>query len=125
MKFPDWLFVFVGSGLGGVLRYTIGQIWKNPTDGSFPWSTFSINLLASGLAAWVLWRLPFPQGWETAGRLLLVTGFCGGFSTFSTFSVENVRLWQSGNGFTALLYSLGSLLAGIGLAAWFYTQKGG
>lgn len=125
MKFPDWLFVFAGSGIGGVLRYGISQLWKTPGDGSFPWSTFSINLLASALAGWFVWKLPLPPTWESSGRLLLVTGFCGGFSTFSTFSVENVRLWQSGNGFLALAYSLGSLLGGVGLAAWFYSSRVG
>jgi len=109
----NYLLVFIGGGLGSLLRYEISRQLPTPTGG-FPWATLLANLLAClvlglGLAAVAKSSLP-PQH-----RLLLLTGFCGGFSTFSTFSAEVVALWSDGHAGMALLYAAISLLTGCGV----------
>ena len=102
-----FLSVFVGGGLGSASRYLIG-LWLWPLQGRFPWATFAANGLACLLLG--LW-----MGWHQAGilseqrRLLLATGFCGGFSTFSTFTAESFQLWQNGQQVQAFVYILSSL----------------
>lgn len=102
-----FLLVFVGGGLGSVSRYLI-SIWLWPIQSRFPWATFVANALACLL-------LGYWMGLHHAGniseqrRLLLATGFCGGFSTFSTFTAESLRLWQSGQQAAAMLYVFISL----------------
>ena len=112
------LWVFLGGGLGAAARYGIARLL--PTSdlgaGGFPWATLLANLLACALLgvalAYVL-RGQLPR----SGELLLVTGFCGGFSTFSTFAAELLLLLQSGNPVSALLYLVVSLLVGVGTVA--------
>ena len=109
------LFVFLGGGLGALVRYAIAQ-WLPPVSlriGQFPWATLTANLLACtllgiGLALLARGHLPRPA------QLLLLTGFCGGFSTFSTFAAELLELLQGGHWPVAAAYLLTSLLMGIG-----------
>jgi len=109
----NWLLVFVGSGLGGMARYGISCLLPPVTleRGELPWATLLANVLACimlgggvGLAGKEL--LP------TSLQLLLLTGFCGGFSTFSTYALELVLLGEEGNAGVALLYICLSLLGG-------------
>ena len=96
-----FLWVFLGGGIGSVCRYTIG-IFAQPYAPRFPWATFIVN----GAACIVLGAL---LAWQAEGRLddryrlLLATGFCGGFSTYSTFTAENWQLMQDGQILIALL----------------------
>jgi fluoride exporter len=102
-----FLLVFVGGGLGSVTRYLIG-LWLWPIQGRFPWATFAANGLACLLLG--LWMGLHQSGSiSEQRRLLLATGFCGGFSTFSTFTAESFQLWQSGHQAHAFFYVLGSL----------------
>ena len=114
------LLVFLGSGLGGSLRYGVSMLLKTDTASvKFPLATFISNTLACLLAAWLISRL-FPQMIsEPAARLLLLTGFCGGFSTFSALSLESAALVRSGNWMMAALYVLLSLSAGLA-AFWIF-----
>jgi CrcB protein len=104
-----WVLIFVGGGAGSVLRYLCSQgLAKFPS--AFPWATFSVNVLGSfligALAAYYLKH----SSEEALGRLLLITGFCGGFTTFSTFSLELLQYLQKQQVALALLYGLSSLL---------------
>ncbi len=106
------LFVFLGGGIGSALRYIVGK-WVNTTDQLLPWSTFSVNIIGSLLIGLIL-------GWSLKSNtvsqntiLLLATGFCGGFTTFSAFAYENVSLLKSGELVTALLYIFSSIVLGI------------
>ena len=117
----DIFWVGIGGFIGSAARYllNIGLInWNWP----IPWPTLVINVSGSLLIG-ILMAISFRdnQYW----RLLLATGFCGGFTTFSTFSYENLRLWQEGQLLVALSYILLSLLGGLlGVAIGFYiTQR--
>ncbi len=110
----NFLVVGLGGGLGAVARYGIGLL---PWRGSFPVSTLLVNLLGAVV-------IGFLTGYAVRrrmdGRLLLFlkTGMCGGFTTFSTFSLESVQLIAAGNRGQAALYiflSLTSCLLGVWL----------
>lgn len=111
------LLVGLGSFLGGVCRYlstiSLGKIFA----GTFPIATFFVNIAGCfligtfyGLAANGNWLSP-------NARLFLTVGFCGGFTTFSTFSNEILQLFRNGNVLTAALYASASVFLGV-LAAW-------
>ena len=109
---PDWrLAVAVGLGgaLGSVARYLLGTLIQTRTTGTFPVATLIINVSGSLLLGFLM-----QFGLETRSvspemRLFLTTGFCGGYTTFSTFSYETVVLLQAGAYLRAGLYMLSSV----------------
>jgi len=107
--------VFIGGGIGATLRYYMSTLLRE--QGLMPskihWTTFFINLFASILLVFVMkWTAGKPQA-----QLLLATGICGGWSTFSTFSLETVILLQQGKWVEALSYVLLSVLVSV-LVVW-------
>ncbi len=112
------LLIGAGSFAGGVLRYLVSILMKNQSG--FPWSTFIVNI-AGCLAIGLLWgltsRLPTLSPSFT---LFLMTGFCGGFTTFSTFSKEGLTLLQTNNYILFTLYTIGSVVLGIAAVALGY-----
>lgn len=109
-----WLAVFLGGGAGSVLRYGMSHFFQRleMKDG-FPWATLTTNLLATAFLAWLIMRwevhLPGKEQW----RALLAIGFCGGFSTLSTFSYENFQLVRDGMVLFAALNILLSVAGGV------------
>ena len=103
--------VFLGGGLGSVCRYAVGRLFVLRCAVGFPWGTLAVNvvgcLLIGFLSVFLLRRD------ADSARLFLVTGFCGGFTTFSTFSNELCQLFRESACSMALLYALASLLGGI------------
>ncbi|MBY0504833.1 MAG: fluoride efflux transporter CrcB [Bryobacteraceae bacterium] len=101
----NYLAVAAGSAAGGVLRYALAGWLMRLAGGSFPWGTLAVNV-AGCLAIGVLAILfPVTDRW----RLFLLPGFCGGFTTFSAFSLEATDLWKSGAADKALIYVAASL----------------
>lgn len=104
-----FLLVFLGGGLGSVCRYGI-TLWLQPFVLRFPLATLIANALAC-LVLGFLTGLQLRSGLPAQHRLLLATGFCGGFSTFSTFTAETWQLAQNGQPAAALGNVLASLAA--------------
>ncbi len=114
------LLVGAGSFVGGALRYMISLLMKGTCGASFPWATLAVNF-AGCLLIGVVYAL-FSRYASTSHALclLLTTGFCGGFTTFSAFANEGVVMLQSGNTGVFFIYVLTSVVAGIALAALGY-----
>jgi CrcB protein len=110
------LLLAVGGSAGTVTRYVVSEFFKlREWVEHFPWHTFAINATGSlvlGFVA-VVCQTHNRPGW----LLLLGTGFCGGFTTFSTFSVEALALIEKDRPGAAAGYVLGSVIAGL-LGAW-------
>jgi len=104
------LLVFIGGGFGSALRYIIGK-YLNNSEG-FPWGTFVTNILGSLLIGVILGLAVKNNTLSSNQTLLLATGFCGGFTTFSTFAYENHELLKSGDFTSFAFYSIGSFVVG-------------
>lgn len=108
----DIVLIGIGSGLGGICRYLV-SLCMSHSHGSFPWGTFVVNVIGCLLIG-ILWGLASRfQNLAPAYSLLLMVGFCGGFTTFSTFSKEGLTLLQTNNYTLFALYTLGSVALGI------------
>lgn len=92
----NFLLVFIGGGLGSVMRYSLGR-WLSPYLFTFPFATLASNFLASFLLGFFIGFVEFKKDLAPTVSALILTGFCGGFSTFSTFSSESLNLYKSGN----------------------------
>ena len=118
------LLVFIGGGTGSVLRYVIGRWATSRYAGAFPWATLGVNILASaalGIIMAIYLKKPDTNYWML---LLLAAGFCGGLSTFSTFSYEGFGMLQKNEVATFALYTAISLVTCIGaIAAGYYAAK--
>ena len=106
------LLVFLGGGVGSVLRYLVG-LWIG--SAAFPWATFVVNAVGS-LAIGLCGGWAARCGWGEAMRLSLIVGLCGGFTTFSTFSKESLALVESGRWCAFTAYAIGSVVLGIAAA---------
>lgn len=111
----DFLWVFLGSGIGGMLRFLIGKYFNSSTNTSIPWGTLLANLLGCLLIGLLVGYFQKTQWISSQWSLLLVTGFCGGFTTFSSFAMENQRLLEQNQFFISLTYILLSIIIGISL----------
>ncbi len=105
------LLVALGAAVGAAARWLVDRSVQSRHTSVFPWGTFVVNVLGSLLLGVLL-------GARSAPDLVLVlgTGFCGGFTTFSTFSFETVVLAGEGRAAVARGYVLASLAAGLGAA---------
>ena len=105
--------VFLGGGLGSVIRFSLGK-WVNSLHNQpFPFGTFAVNIIACLTLGIIVGLADHRQLFSPNARLFWTVGFCGGFSTFSAFSNEALRLIQSGSILYALLYILLSIVLGI------------
>lgn len=107
------LAVGIGGGIGAILRYLVGAAFLQRFGPGFPWGTFVINVTGSffiGVIAQLALTRAF--GITPNVRLFAATGVLGGYTTFSTFSLDTVTLVEDGAAPVALLYAGGSVLAG-------------
>lgn len=120
-----WVYVAVGAALGGVARFGLAGFIQQRAGPSFPTGTMVVNV-SGALVLGFLVRLASQSASITPEmRLFLTTGFCGGYTTFSTFSYETTTLLQDGEYLTATSYvlisvlgSLAATLLGFAVAGW-------
>lgn len=110
------LVVAGGGAIGASLRYGVSLLMRAET-GTFPWHTFGVNVAGSFLLGLLVALLPSDAAAER-WRLFLGVGVLGGFTTFSTMSMETVALTQGGAGGMAAGYAIGSMAAGLVAAAF-------
>ncbi len=111
-----WLAVFLGGGLGSMARFGISRlVLMLELRSIFPWATLASNMLATAILAGLVLRMHGHLQGREALWAFLVIGFCGGFSTFSTFSQENFLLIRNGMLGYAAVNVLLSAAAGIAL----------
>ncbi len=106
-----YLAVAVGGAFGSVTRFWLTGVMVALTGPRFPWGTLLINILGSFIIGLVagLTLTPERLGWHPSVRILLMTGFCGGFTTFSAFSLQALELIQTGEMAMAFGYMMGSV----------------
>ena len=104
----NYLAVFIGGGLGSICRYGIARLLA-PWQFTFPYATLIANILSCIILGFMV-AFVAKNTMNDAWRLLIMVGFCGGFSTFSTFTNETYRLFETGNTVYALSNILFSLL---------------
>ncbi len=121
MTFSSLCWVGIGSMFGGMARYALMACINERTTASFPWGTFVVNVSGCLLMGLILGWFERSGSASPALRLFLAVGFCGGFTTFSTFVNDGIGLWTQPGSFMFLLYTAGSLLAGI-ITLWCGVQ---
>lgn len=115
---PGVVYVFLGAGLGGVLRYLLGHAATALLGSGFPWGTFAINVLGCVVMGVFARVIPLAEDGGQSLRLLLMTGVLGGFTTYSAFALDAATLWMRDDIAASLAYVGGTLvlcLAGVAL----------
>ena len=115
--FKQLLYVFVGGGIGSVLRYLISK-HLNSFESGIPYGTFLANIVGSLFIGIILGLAAKNNALTNNQTLFLATGFCGGFTTFSTFAYENHVFLKSGDFTTFAIYTIASFIIGF-LAVFF------
>lgn len=107
------LIIGLGGFFGTIGRYILTKIIQEQASGSFPWATLAVNLIGSFIIGVVFSIAEKNDILSNTWRNFLTIGFCGGFTTFSTFSLENYNLLATNQIGQALLYSAISVLSGV------------
>ena len=107
-----------GSFLGGIARYLTSRVVQNSFASAFPYGTMAVNLLGCLLIGLIFGVSERTNLINDEWRIFLTVGFCGGFTTFSTFANENMTLLRDGNFFYFALYT--GLSVFLGLVAVFF-----
>ena len=114
------LLVGIGGAAGSILRFLTYVATARFFTGIFPLGTFIANIAGCFLIGLLMGKFAGDQGHNLQMRFLLVTGFCGGYTTFSAFSYENIMLFNSNNSLLAIINIAASVFGGI-LAVWLGT----
>lgn len=105
-----FVIVFLGAGVGGAVRHGVNLIVAHLLGLGFPWATLSINIIGSLLIGILTEIFVMRTGLPQELRLFPTTGILGGFTTFSTFSLDAVGLWERGETSAAILYASASVI---------------
>ena len=118
-----WIGIAVAGAIGAPCRYLLDGLVQDRTSGAFPWGTFVVNMTGSLLLGF-LTGLALYHAFPSTPRIILGTGFCGAYTTFSTWTFETVRLLEDGdvteavaNAGVGLVVGLAAAGAGMALAA--------
>ena len=118
----NYLLVFLGGGMGTVLRYIVNVVCPRLFGMNFPYHTFIINITGSTVMGLIAGYLAFKGDAAQSWRLFLMTGILGGYTPFSAFSLDSMLLFERGQLGLAVLYvvasvalSIGGLFAGLAL----------
>ena len=114
--------VFFGGGFGALVRYFISKLLSQYYQGYLPVSTLFSNLISCLVVGLFLVFLSESKFLNQNMKLFIIVGFCGGLSTFSTFSLETIELLKSGNYYWAIVNVALSILLCFGLLLFFYKK---
>ena len=115
----NYLIVSLGAALGGGLRYWVSNITYKFLPATFPYGTLAVNVIGSFILGVIIFMFDDKQLITPGLRLFIAVGFCGGFTTFSTFSLETINLLKDSQiipGLLNILLNLSLCLAGVTLA---------
>lgn len=120
------LLIFIGGGLGSLARYGTGKFFASVSASGFPVGTLASNIISSLILGVFIGWIAMKPGHDHPMRFLIAIGFCGGFSTFSTFSAETFELIRNGmimfaaaNILLNLIICVGCIAAGIWMCRWW------
>lgn len=116
MSPTTWAAFVVAAAVGAPLRFVVDDLVQRTTVARFPWGTFLINVSGSFVLGLITGFVLY-HGLPKAPKVVLGTGFCGAYTTFSTFAFETVRLAEDGAVDKALRNAIGSVLLGAVAAA--------
>ncbi len=116
------LLIFLGGGLGSLARFGISEVIRTNFRSSFPLATLLSNILSCVILALMVGMFSGKVDANPALKTLIIVGFCGGFSTFSTFSYETVELMRSGNMIMAIANILISVTVCVALVYFISKQ---
>lgn len=118
-----YLIVFLGAGIGGMLRHGVNALASRLVGPDLPVGTFSVNVIGSLIVGVIAGFMAFKGHVDQSWRLFTVTGLLGGFTTFSAFSLETALLWERGQLVAAAAYvgvsvvlSVGAVFVGLAAA---------
>jgi len=109
----NFLIVGLGGGAGSILRYAVQKVFQAQSVSSFPTGTLLVNIAGCFLIG-ILWSLVSRTlTWNEEMKLLLMTGFCGGFTTFSAFTLEGIGLLKDNKAALFFIYLTASVVGGL------------
>jgi len=111
--FKTLILIGIGGGLGSILRYLTGFVFFKFYSSTFPLATFSINLIGCFIIGILIAFSSKQFILSEQLKFFLITGFCGGYTTFSAFSTENIQLFLKGEYLITALYIAASVFFGI------------
>jgi CrcB protein len=109
----NFLLVFIGGGLGSVARYAMMRAIGRVMGTAFPWHTLGVNMLGAVMIGALSEFFALKVSGVDQARLLLVTGFVGGFTTFSAFSLDGALMWEKGDYMALVAYVAASVIGTI------------
>ena len=115
----NWLYIFIGGGIGSVLRFAFSALFARWQLSGLAWATLCANVVACLVFVLVWLYLGEKENFMSAYRPFLLVGFCGGLSTFSTFSFETFELFKRGDYSLAAITILLNLLLCLAVFAIF------